>query len=154
MSAVRALLPAPTLRRARRSDCENIWRWNFSPEARRFSTRAHVVTFEEHARWYERRLANRAAPIWIIVDEHGRGAGVVRLDSIPGRAARISIALAAHSRGCGLGRGAIQIACATWQGPIEAEIRSDNVASLACFEACGFEPIGLGDAVVLYRWSP
>jgi RimJ/RimL family protein N-acetyltransferase len=156
------------LRRARPDDCAAIWRWNFAPEVRAQSKRAEAVAFVEHERWFARRLADGDAPIWVIEDaseaaihevsEAGHQAvGVIRLDlpapGVRGRA-RISIALDASARGRGIGRAAIAAACRAWRRPIEAEVFTDNRASLACFAACGFRRIATGDGLVTYHWDP
>jgi RimJ/RimL family protein N-acetyltransferase len=145
------------LRRARPDDCVRVWEWNFSPEVRAVSRDARAVTFTEHARWFERRLARQAEPMWIVVDSTERTAvGVVRLDRIGdnGDVARISIALASRARGRGIGRRAIAAACQAWNRPIVAEILATNAASRACFEACEFEVAHERDGVITYHWNP
>ncbi|HEY0482207.1 MAG TPA: GNAT family N-acetyltransferase [Kofleriaceae bacterium] len=156
IAAASELAAAVTLRRARRDDCEAIWRWNFAPEVRARSRRAEAVAFAEHERWFVRRLADAEAPIWVIDEDH-QPVGVVRLDP-PGPGgrgrARISIALAATARGRGLGKAAIAAACRAWHGPIIAEIFADNRASWSCFEACGFRAAGTDDDLLTYHWDP
>jgi RimJ/RimL family protein N-acetyltransferase len=158
------------LRRALLDDCYDVWQWNFAPDVRELSRDPRVVTFVEHARWYEQRLA-RGEPMWIIEDR-GVGCGVVRIDLLAhgssafgssgaagrfaglGEYGRISIALAAGARGRGLGQRAIREACAAWGGPVVAEIRIDNEASQACFEACGFAMRAVAGNLITYHWSP
>lgn len=144
---------AVTLRRAGPDDCESIWTWNFAPDVRARSRRAEAVAYVQHARWFARRLADGVAPIWVI-EEHGRPSGVVRLDPVERGRARISIALAASARGRGIGRAAVAAACRSWHGPIVAEIFDDNLASRACFAACGFSPVGASDGVITYHRDP
>jgi L-amino acid N-acyltransferase YncA len=67
---------------------------------------------------------------------------------------RVSIALAASVRGRGVGRAAIALVCRRWRGPIVAEIFEDNLASRACFVACGFRPAGSADGLITYHWDP
>jgi RimJ/RimL family protein N-acetyltransferase len=152
---------ALSLRCARSTDCEAIWRWNFAPDVRAQSRRAEAVGFIEHARWFARRLADSDAPIWVIEEILGEGrnetrdaVGVVRLDPPEYGRSRISIALAGSARGRGLGRAAVTAACRSWDRPVAAEIFTDNTASRACFEACGFRAIASCDGLMTYHWDP
>jgi spore coat polysaccharide biosynthesis protein SpsF len=155
VSAAVAHAPTVTLRRARAGDRERVWEYNFAPDVRALSRDARAVTFAEHVRWYERRLARLGDPMWI-VEEDRVAVGVVRLDRIgeAGDVARISIALAARARGRGIGRRAIAAACQAWNRPIVAEVLDGNAASRACFEACEFESVHERDGLVTYHWSP
>jgi len=134
------------LRAATLDDCERVWAWNFAPDVRAVSN-TPAVSMEEHARWYSARL-EQDTPMWIVLADE-MPVGVVRLEPDAG-IARISIALAGEARGRGIGRTAIRTVCGRWRQPIVAEIHSANAASIACFAACDFEPIGHD----LYRWSP
>jgi L-amino acid N-acyltransferase YncA len=143
---VTARLPIVTLRPAAAEDCERVWAWNFAPEVRARSRSSHVVSLADHQRWFERRLA--AGAFWIIEHVHAP-VGTVRID-----AGRISIALAADARRRGFGRRAIRKACAAWGKPVVAEIRTDNAASRACFEACAFVLHHEADGLAIYTWRP
>jgi RimJ/RimL family protein N-acetyltransferase len=143
---VTARLPVVTLRPAVAGDCERVWQWNFAPEVRARSRSSHVVSLADHTRWYERRLA--AGAFWIVEYEHAP-VGTVRIDD-----GRISIALAADVRRRGIGRRAIRTACAAWGKPVIAEIRTDNAASRACFEACAFRLHHEADDLATYTWRP
>lgn len=137
-----------TLRDAGPDDCERVWQWNFAPDVRAVSKHSHEVPFTEHARWFRARL-EQPAPMWII-EEVTAAVGVVRVDPD----GRISIAIAPKARGRGIGKHAVTMACATWGKPIVAEIDVANIASRACFEACGFVAIHERDTFVTYRWTP
>ena len=154
MNALAKRLVDPvSLRRAALDDCEDVWSWNFAPEVRARSKRALAVSFAEHARWYMRRLADGHDPMWVI-EEHGRPVGVVRLDTSASGLTQISIALAAHARGRGVGRAAIASACRRWGKPVIAEIFADNLPSRACFEACGFRSVVEAEGLLTYYWDP
>lgn len=146
-------IPAVTLRDAAWSDCEQIYQWNFAPDVRARSRRPASVAFADHAHWFERRLADRHDPIWVIETLAGP-VGVVRLDTVGRGLARISIALAGGARGHGIGRRAITLVCQRWGKPICAEILADNLASRACFEACGFRSVVECDGLLTYHWDP
>jgi L-amino acid N-acyltransferase YncA len=150
-----------SLRVAQRDDSERVWEWNFTPDVRARSVSRRIVTFAEHTKWFAKRLASVDAPMWI-VEEHGIGVGVIRLDPISSKLvtptrlqqSKISIALCERSRGRGIGSRAIAQACAKWRRPIVAEIQPDNIASIKAFTACGFKEIARNPELVTYRWQP
>lgn len=133
------------LRAATLDDGTEVYRWNFAPEVRAASGDTRMVTFAEHMRWYAARLDG--GHMWIIEDEEP--VGIVRIDI-----GRISIALDASARGRGLGRAAIREACERWGKPVFAEIRNDNPASRAAFEACGFVAGKANAEFTTYHWRP
>jgi pseudaminic acid biosynthesis-associated methylase len=143
------------LRAAEPRDCEAIWRWNCAPDVRAQSRQRAPVTLADHTAWFTRRLTLAREPIWVI-ERDGEAVGTVRVDG-DGAQARISIALAAEARGQGTGRAAIAAACRAWGLPVRAEIFTDNRASRAAFEACGFRTTGddagaRGD-LITYHWD-
>ncbi len=140
-----------TLRRADAGDRERVYSYNCSPAVRALSGNPGPVSSDEHERWFARRLADPASPMWI-VEENGSPVGVLRIDA--GAQARISIALAPATHGRAIGRRALALACARWAAPITAEIHESNTASRACFTATGFRRVGKRDAFDLYLWSP
>jgi len=152
---------AVSLRGALPEDCERVWEWNFTPDVRARSVSRRIVTFAEHTKWFAKRVASVDAPMWII-EEHGIGVGVIRLDPIankwvtPARLqqSKISIALCEKARGRGIGSRAIAQACTKWRRPIVAEIQPDNIASIKAFAACGFKEIARNSELVTYRWHP
>jgi len=148
-----AKLVAVTLREATLADGEQIWRWNFAPEVRAWSKQSAAVALAEHTQWFARRLADDREPIWVI-ETPTHGVGTVRLDAVGGGLTRISIALATAARGRGIGRRAVTAACDRWGRPIFAEILADNLASRACFEACGFRSVVECDGLFTYHWDP
>jgi phosphinothricin acetyltransferase len=159
------------LRVPRGEDAVRVWAWNGAADVRAQSLDRRPIPLSSHLSWWSRRIDAEDAPIWIVEDA-GEPVGVIRIDPIVGEPfggarARISIALAPSARGRGVGRRAIELACAAWGRPLVAEIRTTNTASLAAFEAAGFRlgPIRPGaarsgaDAVAgrgvhLYLWRP
>lgn len=142
--------PAITMRDARIDDCDRVFVWNCAPEVRAMSGDPRIIELVDHRSWFQRRLAG--GPMWI-VEASGAPVGVVRLDPGPD-VTSISIALAPDARGRGIGRRAIQAACASYGQPVNATIRVRNFSSRACFEACGFVLTSVTEDLVTYRWSP
>jgi len=58
-----------TLREARPSDAELLWRWANDPETRANSFSRAAISYADHVAWLERRLASDATRIWIFGDE-------------------------------------------------------------------------------------
>lgn len=139
------------LRAASESDCEAVYAINFAPDVRAVSGTKDKVSYASHAAWFVQRLAT-PAPFWMIEDA-GAIVGDIRIDPN----GRISIALDERARGRGIGRRAIASACQQWNREVTAEIDPTNTASIACFEACGFE-LDLArtksDGLLVYTWRP
>ena len=105
MSAALAYHPTTdvTLRRADLTDRERVFEYNCAlggPD----------VSYSEHVRWFSTRIADPRSPIWVI-EQYGEPVGTVRIDAREGVNALLSIALASHARGRGVGRYAVEAAC-------------------------------------------
>lgn len=137
-----------TLRPATEGDCERVYAFNCSPRARAWSMDPRAIPYSAHEQWFARRLADTAAPMWI-VEEDAVPVGVVRIDN-----GRISIALGEGTWGRGIGRRAVALACRCWGQAVTAEIHESNTASHSCFAASGFSRVGANGPFHLYRWSP
>ena len=144
--------PAVALRPAGLADCERVYEYNFAADVRAVSGSQVAVPYTDHARWFARRIADPKSPIWI-VEQTGEPVGTVRIDSLEA-GGRISIALAAEARSRGIGRRAIELACATWGAAVIAEIHPSNVRSRSCFLACGFVPRGHHEPLDVFAWEP
>ncbi|HEX4450648.1 MAG TPA: GNAT family N-acetyltransferase [Kofleriaceae bacterium] len=130
------------LRIAEDDDCDRVYTWNFAPDARAHSNRPEAVELDRHYMWFFERVER---PAFWIIELDGEPVGNVRIDN-----GLISIALASHARGQGVGRAAITRACEEWDAPVTAKILPGNLASRTAFEACGFVA---ADATTYY-WSP
>jgi RimJ/RimL family protein N-acetyltransferase len=113
------------------------------PETRQMSGDTAALSWETHFAWYCEAVRNPRRHIYIVQCQ-AVDAGMVRLDGdekSPGLA-EISIALAPDFRGKGLGRLAIQTACAEgarlgYQA-ILARVKHTNPRSIAAFHKAGF----------------
>ena len=135
-----------TLRRADLTDRDRVFDYNCSAST-------NAVSYSQHVRWFSGRIADPTSPIWII-EQYGEPVGTVRIDAKDGVNAKMSISLAAHAQGRGIGTYAIEAACTKWCGAVVAEIHESNTRSKTCFTACGFAKIGRRDAFDVYLWSP
>ena len=130
------------LRIAEDDDCDRVYAWNFAADVRAQSNNHEPVELDRHYMWFFERVER---PAFWIIELDGEPVGNVRIDN-----GIISIALASHARGRGVGRAAIERACQEWNAPVTAKILPTNTASRAAFEACGF----IAADATTYFWSP
>jgi len=136
-----------SLRPATPEDARRVWLWRNDPAARAASRHADEIAWETHAAWFPAALARTRM---LIAELGGEPVGMARLDAGPG-CDTVSLNLAPERRGQGLGRRILEVLCATSTGPLQAEVREDNTASLRIFQACGFRETGRDGAFVQLR---
>ena len=128
------------LRPAGEADCELLFEWVNTPEARAVALAgAEPITHDTHVAWYQQRLADVGCRIWII--ERGASPlGTVRLQQ-DDHGAVISIFVIKSARGRGVAAWAIERAlesASASAGRAVARVRADNGASRRLFESLGF----------------
>jgi RimJ/RimL family protein N-acetyltransferase len=133
-----------SLRRAVAADSAALFEWRNDPETRRYALSSKPIPRESHERWLAEVLKDSRRDL-LIAESGGRPLGVLRYD-IDGERALVSVYLVPGLAGRGWGR-RILLAGEAWlreQRPevrrCEAEIKADNAASRASFEAIGFRP--------------
>jgi UDP-2,4-diacetamido-2,4,6-trideoxy-beta-L-altropyranose hydrolase len=113
------------------------------PETRGFSFTQHRISKDEHQGWLKRRLADPASLLWIALDKE-LPIGQLRLTRLDDFTAEVDIAVAAGSRGKGIGRSIIvrgaDLCEASWPRVVRlrALIAPENTASLRAFSAAGY----------------
>lgn len=130
------------MRPAASQDCQHIWKWRNEPATRTASFNTRYIAYEEHKRWFARKLTDPHSRIFIVANAQGRDAGYVRFDLI-NREATISVSIDRRERGKGYGTAAIKRASdfLLETEPVRrvvAQIRRDNPISVAAFERAGF----------------
>jgi RimJ/RimL family protein N-acetyltransferase len=147
-----------TLRDAEPGDARLLFEWVNDPVTRAQSFTQAAIAWEDHERWFARKLADARCLLLIAQDRHGLAVGQVRFDLGEDASAIISVAIAPEQRGRGLGAAAIAGACEALHarhGAIKvlAYIRRDNLASQRAFSRAGFSaPVAVdyrGHAAVL-----
>jgi UDP-2,4-diacetamido-2,4,6-trideoxy-beta-L-altropyranose hydrolase len=135
---------AVTLRRAVHTDSNAIFAWRNHPDTRRHALDPGEIDRETHSRWFEAVLADSDREL-LIAEQEGRPIGVLRYDIEAGRGL-VSIYLVPGLAGQGWGL-RLLLAGERWLrdarpevGVCEAAIAADNAASLAVFQAAGFQP--------------
>ena len=126
-----------TVRLAKIGDAKSLFDWRNDPNIRAASERTKPLIWEDHISWLTHTLQSTTQHIFI-GEYDGLPIGVVRFN-VEHDHAVVSLALAPNAQGKGFGKSLLALGIAQIGSmPIRARIRNDNVASRACFAACGF----------------
>ena len=129
------------LRRVRRNDCRQLWEWANDPEVRPVSFATEPIPWERHVEWFNAKLCDPNAVLYLVVDAGDVPAGQVRYQ-INSRRAAVSISLAPQFRGKGYGEVVLAMATedlfrTTDVTQIDAYVKPNNTASLRLFTRAG-----------------
>ena len=127
------------LRMARRNDRDRILSWQKDPRTRRFARTPDVPTAREHAKWFDRSLAD--ADRYLMIVEHADApAGVLRLDRLDRPDTyEVSIFIAPEKYRLGIGSAALSLARALVPGAtLHADVLPENTGSLGLFRGAGY----------------
>ncbi|MFH1846283.1 MAG: UDP-2,4-diacetamido-2,4,6-trideoxy-beta-L-altropyranose hydrolase [Candidatus Omnitrophota bacterium] len=132
------------IRAVDQKDCRDMWTWRNRPEARKWSFSKEVIGFEDHKKWFERKLKDNKVRMYIAENFSGGKIGHIRFDEIFSEA-MVSIHLNPQYYGRGFGSKVIKKATETFlkgncrTNEIVAEINSDNIASKKAFGRAGYK---------------
>lgn len=130
------------LRKALPVDSVQMHLWRNHPEVRKHALDAREITFEEHSDWFDRVLSDSSRQLLLALNLN-QAIGVLRFDC-QGTEAEVSIYLdpAQLHRGLGL---KVLLAGERWLikhlpqiKTIRAVIKTENAASIRCFEKAGY----------------
>lgn len=147
------------VRRAKESDCGLLWEWANEPGVRASAFSQGEIEWEEHAAWFQAKLADPGCMFLIGELESGEPIGQVRLNRQPSGNGEIDVSLARDYRGAGYGSLLLEAAMrdvfdSTSMARVDAFIRPENLASARAFEKAGFHRVGetqiRGNAAVHY----
>ncbi len=132
------------LRSARYGDARQLYDWAIDPAVAKSRLRPAEITWEGHLRWLATSLSDADSRLFIAEDAQGP-TGTVRVTR-QADVATVSITVAPERRGQGMGRrllAALQEFATDrrFAHRLRALIRSDNTASLVCFEKAGYTPV-------------
>jgi RimJ/RimL family protein N-acetyltransferase len=136
------------LRQVREDDCRLLWEWANDKEVRASAFSSDPIPWEEHVRWFMRKLHEPTCFLFIAVDYEDTPLGQVQFDVDKDGEAEISVSIDRDKRG--LGYGALLISKAvkevirvTHIRVVHAFIKSNNEASMRAFERAGFKRLGV-----------
>ncbi len=143
-----------SLRPARRTDRDLLWRWRNDPDTRRASLDQREIPLEEHARWFEDTLSRADRRLYLATVD-GADVATARLD-VSEREAVVSITVAPEHRGQHLAAPVLaalaqQAADGLGIARLVAQVRPENVASRRAFERAGFRVTEAGSPLILVR---
>jgi len=138
-------------------DADILLAWRNDPEVRAASRSTDEVTMAEHEAWLMRMLESPLSWLFIGVDEEEQPVGHTRVVE-EGRYAEVSIVVAPHARGRGLGGQLLNLthnAYAAGGGDCElrAFVRVSNDPSHRLFLSTGYVADVVTDMGTLYAWS-
>jgi RimJ/RimL family protein N-acetyltransferase len=122
-------------------DARRIWEWRKDANDIRFFRTNNQPSFIDHFYWYRAALTDPNR-LFFIAEKGDYSFGYVRFDVRQGNAGIVSICLAAEVRGQNLASAVLcrseELARSHGIHQLEAEIHTENVASLHCFESVGY----------------
>jgi UDP-2,4-diacetamido-2,4,6-trideoxy-beta-L-altropyranose hydrolase len=136
-----ATLPAVTLRRATPADARLIFGWANDPADRASSFDPTPIPWDDHVRWYARKLADPTVYLFVGHDGDGRPVGQVRLE-VTGATTVASVGVAPEYRGRGYGSALIAAGVRelvkAGSRTFYADVLAANHHSLRAFHEAGF----------------
>ncbi len=131
------------LRMVAEGDCRLLWTWANDPNVRASAFSEGPIPFEDHERWFSRKLRDPNTVIFIAETRAGAPVGQVRFDVDAQGDAEIDFSVAREWRGRGYGReilemGAARLFATGRAARVHGAVKESNLASQRSFEAAGF----------------
>lgn len=128
------------LRPATADDVDLYFRWANEPDVRRQSFNQTAISFEDHVRWFNRKVATEGCHLFVLCED-GEPLGQIRFDVADGTA-EIGYSLDKSARGRGLAKRLVALGMARMADAgvrsFRAKVKHDNTPSVAAFIRCGF----------------
>lgn len=145
-NVVLAMRDALRFRQARKDDMRLIWEWVNDPKVRESAFNSSLITWENHQRWFNQKLDDAEARIFIVTDSNNNPVGQLRIEGV-GQTALIDISIDSKMRGKNLSvnilKNGLRILFENPKWMIaEAWIKKTNKPSLSAFMRAGFTCIG------------
>jgi len=134
--------PAPTLhlRPATLADAQTLLAWRNDPITRAASHDAGAIEQAQHQGWLANTLRDSGRRLWVACRADGTPVGTVRADRPAGAAeTTLSWTVAPEGRGQGVGRIMVGLLVAQLDGPLHAEVKAGNLASVRIAQSAGLQ---------------
>ena len=137
------------LRPAAQEDCQWAWELANDLEIRKASFSTAPIKWEDHSRWFAKKVADPECCFYIAINGLGEAIGQVRFEPRRNEGV-ISVSLSGASRGKGFGsilirEGLERLWLDTTATIVHAYIKAENVASLRSFRTAGFADAGVSE---------
>ncbi len=129
------------LRLVNEDDARMLYEWQSNNTTRQYSRNTETPTWDEHAIWFESKIADTKCVFYIIIC-NSKPAGYIRLDQLESKELEfeISIAIAPSMRSRGLGKIAINLLKYIHRNEsLIATVLEDNKVSHRLFQKTGFK---------------
>jgi len=136
-------------------DMRDIWEWRNHPDIRKNFFNTAVVPWDEHQRWFERKISDSRCRIYIARRGEEK-VGVIRFEA-EGDGAQVSVHLNPACMGQGLGSRVIRAGTEQFLKEIGAitviaRIIKGNLASVKAFAKAGYRRFSEDKDVLTYRY--
>jgi UDP-2,4-diacetamido-2,4,6-trideoxy-beta-L-altropyranose hydrolase len=131
------------LRRAVKDDSQMVYSLSNDPSVRRQSISKESISWEDHLKWFDEKIADREYYFLLAFDKKGNFIGQIRFQ-IQDEEGVVSISVSDEFRGKGFSKRILQQACQkvfqekSGVKSITAYIKPDNGASIGAFRGAGF----------------
>ena len=139
---------AMTLRRATMDDAQRLFDWRNDPVTRQASHSTAELKLDEHLAWLARSLEMPGRAIYI-AETDGVAVGTARTDLDEG-VTELSWTVAPELRGKGIGEQLVRLLIEQTPGPLTAEIRMGNAASLRIAQKVGLRQIREENSILYF----
>lgn len=132
-----------SLRSARKEDCRDLWTWRKNPEISKWCFCSKEIDFEDHKKWFEKKMKDEKTKIYILENKDGEKIGQARFE-LDNNEVFISGSLNPDFLGKGLGSKLIRLATEIFikKNPeakeVIAEIKDENIFSKKAFEKADY----------------
>lgn len=136
------------LRQVNEQDCELLWNWVNDPVVRSASFSSDLISWEDHVNWFNNKLNSPNSYIFIALNDQDKPIGQIRFDVNSKLQADIDLSINSEERGKNYASYMITLAVNyifnyTEITFINAQIKSDNQASIKSFQKAGFSCVDI-----------
>ena len=124
-------------------DAALIYQWQSDAVTRRYALNPNIPSWVEHQSWMKNKIQRQQDYFFLIVNvENGEPYGVVRLDELAIEDYLISIFIAPHKHGLGIGLIGLKLVDQCFPGMrVHATVLTENVASQRLFTKAGYQQV-------------
>lgn len=141
-------------------DSKVIWEWRNNSHTREMSIDSNFVNWDDHEVWFEKSLNNKNRFLYVGSHLEFKGilVGMSRFDfNEHSNSAEVSINLNPDMRNKGLSAPLLLASIEEFKkykkSLLTATVKKENLASIKCFEKCGFQLVRQDEVFNFYRHS-